>query len=342
SGRRLAVLVNDFGRLNLDAALLAAESPTQPDSSPSFDPAGQPVGPTRRPEVLELTNGCVCCSLADALGDGLDAVLALDPVPDQIVIEASGVADPAKIAAYGQGWPGVRLDAVVTVVDASDIERLAGDRLVGGTVRRQLRAADLLALSHLDLLPAAARRAVAAWLESAAPGVVRLPLDRGAIEPAALLDVAATTDRPIDTTADDGCVSGHGANRATDGSDHGANRAAGGGEKRAPADDDHADDQIDGGGARYVTRSVTVDGPVDHTRLAAAVARWPPEVVRVKGVVPGRDGERWLVHRVGRRCSIEPAPPVDVPPELVVIVAVAPGLEAPSVADLFDSLGSVT
>ena len=108
-GRRLAVLVNDFGAVNIDAALIA-------------DHDGQ---------TISLKNGCVCCSIADELGDALDRVLALEPAPDQIVIEASGVADPANVAAYGQGWPGCRLDAVVVLADAETVQAKSRDQFVG-------------------------------------------------------------------------------------------------------------------------------------------------------------------------------------------------------------------
>lgn len=278
-GRRLAVLVNDFGQLNLDAALLDAATP-----------------PGSGPEIRELTNGCVCCSMADALGDGLDAVLALDRPPEQIIIEASGVADPAKIAAYGRGWPGVRLDAVVVVVDAAGIRQLAEDKMVGGTVRRQLGAADLLALSHLDGLTAQAGDEAASWLEAEAPSVPRIALDHGLVEPAVVLDVATSSEhRPV-----------------------------------SGADAEVPD-------RRFTTITLAVDRPVDRDQLLALVESWPPEVVRVKGVVIGPGATRWLVQRVGRRTSIEPAPSIDVPSALIVILAGAtPDTEVPSAADLLD------
>ena len=78
--RRAAVLVNDFGPVDVDAGLLA-------------DSAGQ---------VLRLANGCVCCSLAGG-STALARVLALDPLPEWIVIEASGVSDPR--ASRRSGWP---------------------------------------------------------------------------------------------------------------------------------------------------------------------------------------------------------------------------------------------
>ena len=83
------MLVNDFGPVDVDAGLLA-------------DSAGQ---------VLRLANGCVCCSLAGGLDEALARVLTLDPLPEWIVIEASGVSDPARIAQVGLADPMLRLKA---------------------------------------------------------------------------------------------------------------------------------------------------------------------------------------------------------------------------------------
>lgn len=148
-GRRLAVLVNDFGAVNIDVDLIVEHD-----------------GAT-----ISLANGCVCCSIADSLGETLDQVLALEQVPDQIIIEASGVADPANVAAYGQGWPGCRLDAVVVLADVETIKQRATDQFVGELVTRQLARADLLVLTKTDLIAEERNAEVRAWIAtmSAAP-----------------------------------------------------------------------------------------------------------------------------------------------------------------------------
>ena len=79
-GERLAVLVNDFGAINVDAALLRPEG----------DPAD--------PQVMALSNGCVCCSIGGDLADALARVMDRRPSVDRIVVEASGVSDPWRIA----------------------------------------------------------------------------------------------------------------------------------------------------------------------------------------------------------------------------------------------------
>lgn len=129
-GRRIAVLVNDFGAVNIDAALIENADD----------------------QTISLTNGCVCCSITDDLGSALDAQTGRGDPPEHIVIEASGVAEPARMALYADGWPGVALDAVVTIVDAETIRQRAADRFVGSVVKRQVVAADILLLNKADLV----------------------------------------------------------------------------------------------------------------------------------------------------------------------------------------------
>ncbi len=164
-GRRLAVLVNDFGALDIDARLITAH----------------------KGDTINLANGCVCCTIADALGDALDKVLAMTSAPDQIVIEASGVANPAKIAMYGQGWPGLRLDGIVTVADGESVRTRADDKFVAATVRQQLAAADLLILNKTDLLAEEQQTAVCHWLKKQAPDARLLAASFGDLPAAVLL-----------------------------------------------------------------------------------------------------------------------------------------------------------
>ncbi|MCP5368992.1 MAG: GTP-binding protein [Hyphomicrobiales bacterium] len=147
-GIRFAVLVNDFGAVNIDAALIQG----------------------RDGDTIALTNGCACCAMADDLGQAMTTVAAWDPPPDHVVIEASGVADPAKIAMYGMGWPGFTLDSVLVVADAETIRARAGDKFVGGLVLRQMAAADMVILNKTDLVAAADLPPLRAWIADRVPG----------------------------------------------------------------------------------------------------------------------------------------------------------------------------
>ncbi|MCE4872519.1 hypothetical protein LZC26_09900, partial [Campylobacter coli] len=87
----------------------------------------------RADKVIRLANGCVCCSMAGGLDDALARVLALDPAPEWIVIEASGVSDPGRIAQVGLSDPLLQLEAVVVLVDASGIRDTLADPLLADT-----------------------------------------------------------------------------------------------------------------------------------------------------------------------------------------------------------------
>ncbi|QOL81121.1 CobW family GTP-binding protein [Pseudooceanicola spongiae] len=161
-GVRLAVLVNDFGPVNIDAALIRA--------------SGE--------RVVELSNGCVCCSIGDDLGETLSAIAAWEDPPERLILEASGVADPRRIAMAAGHWPGFTLDAVLVAVDAETVQARARDKFVGSLITAQLRSADLLVLTKGDLVGAGHPAQVRDWLGEtcAGTGVVRadagdLPLD---------------------------------------------------------------------------------------------------------------------------------------------------------------------
>jgi G3E family GTPase len=141
--RRIAVLVNDFGDLQIDAALIAQRGAT----------------------TIGLRNGCVCCSLAGGLVNALSEALALDPRPDHVVVEASGVSDPRRIAQVARVGAGFSPEAMLVVVAADQIETLARDRYVGDTVIAQLAAADILVLNKMDLVDEAYKQQVRDWLK---------------------------------------------------------------------------------------------------------------------------------------------------------------------------------
>ena len=147
TGRRFAVMVNDFGRLDIDSRLVA----------------------THGGDTIALANGCLCCTIGDSLVTTLLALLEQPQRFDHIVVEASGVADPARIADLGVIEPRLHRDGVIVVVDAAEVRGRAADRRLVDTIARQLAAADLLILNKIDLADDLA--SLRAWLaaRSAAP-----------------------------------------------------------------------------------------------------------------------------------------------------------------------------
>ncbi len=128
-GLRAAVVVNDFGDIDIDAGLLKGH----------------------RGETISLPNGCLCCSLSGNFGQVMEGLALRAENLDCVLVEASGVAEPARIAAQVRA-PGLRLDRTVVMVDAAEIHDLVRDRYVGRTVWAQLAGADLLVLNKVDLV----------------------------------------------------------------------------------------------------------------------------------------------------------------------------------------------
>ena len=147
-GLRIAVLVNDFGRINIDAALVRS----------------------RTEDTISLANGCACCSIAGDLTKTLLALAAREVPPEAIVLEASGLADPLGIAQIALANPALRLDGILAVVDAETAVKLAADPACGATFAAQASAADLVILNKTDLADTDALAAARAMLGELAPG----------------------------------------------------------------------------------------------------------------------------------------------------------------------------
>lgn len=149
SSERCAVLVNDFGAVNIDDGLIARHDGT----------------------TMTLTNGCVCCSIGDGFLETLGRLLDEGPVFDHIVIEASGVGDPWRIAEIALVEPALRLNAVIVVADASRIVTQLSDRRIGDTVRQQFERCDSVFLNKTDLVDPASLRSARTAIHELRAGV---------------------------------------------------------------------------------------------------------------------------------------------------------------------------
>jgi G3E family GTPase len=161
-GRRVAVVVNDFGSVNIDAALVRSRSE----------------------DTLELANGCVCCSLSDGMPAVMERLSAMAPRPDHVLVEVSGVGDPAAVAGWGD-HPGFRRNGVLVCADVETVRDRAADRWVGDTVLKQLRAAGTLLLTKADLAGPSRTSEVRRWVADIAEGA-RIVGDRASV--VAMLD----------------------------------------------------------------------------------------------------------------------------------------------------------
>ena len=167
-GQRLAILVNEFGALPIDEDLVEA--------------TGE--------DIISIAGGCICCSFGNDLMGALMRLAALDPAPDHILIEASGVAIPASIAASLTLLAQVRLNAIVVLADATTIRAHAADKYLSDTVLRQLREADLVVLTKTDLAAPGSQAELTGWLGARAPGAQVLAAVQGAVPLAVLLGPA--------------------------------------------------------------------------------------------------------------------------------------------------------
>lgn len=280
-GRHIAVLVNDFGAIGIDADLIASQDG----------------------DTISLTNGCICCSFSSGLAEAMLSVRDRVVQPDHVVIEASGVGDPYKIAQYGT-TPGFRLDGTVVLVDVTGIRELADDPTLGAQVLTQLRRPDLLVLTKVDLLDDPGDVVdVTSWLDGVSGGapVVVGPLGSDSVD-VLLSDLVST--RP------------------------------------APAPSVRSDNEGDHAGC-FETRSYVHRGLVsaaDWTDLGACLAG---TVLRAKGIATVDDGSTSALHVVGRRHRVERIEPVagNEPDARLVVIGVSDTLDA--AAAIIDAAGFV-
>lgn len=204
-GKRLALIVNEFGDVGVDGEILK----------------GCGVDTCPEENIVELANGCICCTVADDFVPALDQILARTPRVDHILIETSGLALPKPLVQAFQ-WPTVKnrvtVDGVVAVVDgpalaegrvASDMDALAAQRAADDSLDHddpveevfedQVACADLIILSKNDLLDeAGAARANAVLSEHVARAVKVVPTAQGKVDPSVLLGLGLAVEDDIE------------------------------------------------------------------------------------------------------------------------------------------------
>jgi len=192
-GRRLALIVNEFGDVGVDGSILRS------------------CGIENCPEenIVELTNGCLCCTVADDFVPTLEALLSREPAPEHIIIETSGLALPKPLVKAFE-WPDIRnrvtVDGVVTVVDgpavkagrfADDPEQIAAQRAADPSVDHenpleevyedQLLCADLVVLNKSDLLSDDEVQSISDEIKNSVPRAIKIVATREGKVPASVL-----------------------------------------------------------------------------------------------------------------------------------------------------------
>ena len=318
-GARLAVLVNDFGELEVDGALVTAHDG----------------------ETVRFANGCLCCAMGDDLVGTIDRLLASEERrPDRFVVEASGVADPAALADVATLHPELVRDLVVVLADVETLRARHGDRRLRETIGRQLEAADLLVLNKCDRVVEEERASVASWVGERVRAPIIRAVDAGI--PMELLSPVVTD--PTGALPAPGTASGfesippaHAPHEGAPGLEVSAgitpSRPAGkrGTTGRGPTTRDaRPAAPVSAPGHGFVARTVACPRPLDPARLRAALASLMPRVLRAKGFVlsstrgrPTSEEEWTLVQACGRTVDLAPWRPPSVEarpiPALVLI-----------------------
>ncbi len=248
--RPIAVIVNDVGAINIDAKLIRKRSS----------------------DTIELTDGCVCCSSIDGFGAAFDQIRERPEPPEHVIVELSGVAEPANVVPWGRS-AGFLLDGVVVVVAADQLIDAEIPEWVRAHLDRQIAEADLLVLTKTDLVDVEVRETALSRLDALAPGVAVVDAGFGTREPGALGRFLA--------------LGGHRAGDAT--------RVPG------PTLFDLHD-----------VNTVPVDGPLDRVGIDGLVDSLPRHiggrVARAKGVIE-TPGGLVLVQVVGTRREVTPLLP---------------------------------
>tara|TARA_B110000908_G_C10248463_1_gene450320 strand:- start:311 stop:1213 length:903 start_codon:yes stop_codon:yes gene_type:complete len=173
-GRKIAILVNEFGDLPIDADLIEAKDD----------------------EMIAISGGCICCSFGSDMTAALIKLAQLDPAPDYVVIEASGVAMPAAVAASISFLDGFNLGGVVVLADSERIRAQAADEYLGDTMLRQISDADLIVQTKIDLISSDVVQDVRDWLGSANPKAQVVATAQGRLPPAVILGVEMVAGQP--------------------------------------------------------------------------------------------------------------------------------------------------
>lgn len=171
---RTAVVVNDFGSVNIDAALIASSSQ----------------------DTIELTNGCICCQITDDVSRTMTMLAAREDL-DRVLCEVSGVGDPRQLASW-RAYPGFSPGPILVCADTTAIAGLLRNEYVSDTVERQLATADVVLLTKTDLAIAPEMEAARQKCAAAAPSARILLQDAADPRAAAATAFSAvnTPERP--------------------------------------------------------------------------------------------------------------------------------------------------
>ncbi len=306
TGERVAVLVNDFGSINVDSQLVVGVSE----------------------DAVSLTNGCICCTIRDdLLVTALGIVQHPDP-PQRLIIEASGISDPWAVAEtflLSELRPFVRLDTIIAVVDGEQVyAECAAQPVYTSLIVEQVTVADMVILNKMDLVDAPTRQALHKWVRTIVPLARILEAVQAQVPLELLLGAATATHEHAHEHAHDHAH------------DHDHDHAH---EHEHEHEHDHDHDHDHG--TQFRTWNYVRHRPFARQPLRHALKAVPPAVFRIKGVLwlaeaPDR---RALLHVVGTRVHVTFGEPWgDTPPQSQLIgIGLAATLDPTALTQHFDA-----
>lgn len=291
-GLKVAVMVNDFGSINIDTQLVVGVEG----------------------EAVSLANGCICCTIrGDLLASALQLLARPEP-PEYLIIEASGVSDPFAVAEtfeLPELRPYFQLDGVITVVDAEYVRQ---QQHYEDLIIDQVSAADIVVLSKVDLVDEAQRAEVEAWVRRIVPRARILPAVQGEVPFNLLLGIGRYKLElpPLQPQRHDHDQHAHGPDCEHE-HEHGPD-----------CEHEHHHDH----GAAFSTWSYTSAQPFAVKALREVVLNLPVAIFRAKGLlyladVPYR---RAILQAVGPRVNVTLGEPWgDEPPRTQLVFLSTPG-----------------
>ncbi|CAK6695847.1 Putative metal chaperone YciC [Synechococcus sp. CBW1107] len=302
SGLKTAVLVNEFGEIGIDNDLIIA--------------TGE--------DMVELSNGCICCSINGELLEAVERILARPEPVDYLVVETTGLADPLPVAMTFLGSElrdSTRLDSIITLIDAENFEESSLESEVG---RAQVIYGDILMLNKCDLVPEPRLLQLEGLLRNLKPDARILRSVKGDVALPLLLSVGlfesdrvvatgeaipAAGEKGVETAALDhgDCDHEHGHCSHDTGHDHGHHDHSHHGHDHAHHADsgEHPADHLAIEG--FTSLSFSSDGPFALRKFQNFLDnQLPTEVFRAKGILWFNESERRHVfHLAGKRFSID-------------------------------------
>ncbi len=283
-GVKTAVLVNEFGEIGIDNDLVV----------------------TTGEDMVELSNGCICCSINGELMEAVERVIERPEPLDYIVVETTGLADPLPVAMTFLGSElrdQTRLDSIITLIDAENFDDVVLDTEVG---RAQVIYGDILLLNKCDLVSEERLESVEQQLRAVKNDARILRSVKGEVPLALLLSVGLFESDKVSSPADDpsldhsDCDHDHGHCSHDHEHDHSHGHDHGHHHHRH----EHGDHQdIEG----FTSLSFQSDGPFALRKFQNFLDnQMPQEVFRAKGVLWFNESERRHVfHLAGKRFSID-------------------------------------